>query len=169
MQIYSCTQSPSFNGELIKTDKGRTAIKKCRDIKLLGKLNSAKKDLAGTDYFDIEVGENLRCKIRSLKDIFFGPFKSSVFKTVEQDELGNLVLDGKYCISKHSIYNNPDEARYNVMLLTENGDIENAENIDILVTIAKELDNAAKKDEHRSLQDTIDAICRRKLKQSLLN
>jgi hypothetical protein len=68
MKIQNNMQYTSF-GELIKTPEARVAIKRCRSIQTLNKLIQADKDMAGTEYFDIVLGKDLKCKIVSMAEI----------------------------------------------------------------------------------------------------
>lgn len=169
MQIYNNVQSPNFRGELLYTPEGRRAIKRCKDIKILEKLNNAKKEIAKTDYFDIEVGKDLKCKIKSLKEAFFGIFESDRFNNIRHGVNDSILyLDDEYTVVRNSIYDNPDEVQYSVIKKKGLDDIENAENIDILTDVAIELDRAAVRAEKRSLSEQVENNYAKKLKQSLL-
>ena len=167
MRIQNHTQSPSF-GTLIITQEGRASIKRCRNVKTLEKLVQAKKDMVDTEYFDIVVGANLKCKIKSLKDAFFGVFDSTKYDNVRNGVNENILEMGDYGISRHTIYKNDDEYGYSVWETKELGDIENAEHIDKLVDIAKELDKAAVKQEKRTLLEKVYVQLAKKMQRILL-
>ena len=167
MRIQNNVQSPNF-GALVKTPEGKLAIRRCKDVQLLAKLVQADKDMAGTEFFDIVVGKDLKCKITSLKEAFFGVFKNREFSNVRNGVNEDILELGEYSVSRHPIYQNDEEYGYSVWKTEELGDVENAENIDTLVKIAKTLDNEAVKHEKRSLSEDINIGIAKKLQHALL-
>lgn len=167
MRIQNNVQSPSF-GELIKTPEARVAIKRCKNIQTLEKLVRADEAMANTEYFDIVVGKDLKCKIISLKDAFFGLFKSDKYNNVRNGVNEDILQLGEYSISRHSIYKNDDEYGYSVWKTKGLCNLEDVEQIDTLVDIAKELDNAAIKSEKRSVLENVNIKLARNLQKKLL-
>lgn len=167
MKIQNNIQTPSF-GELIKTPEARVAIKRCKDLQTINKLVQAQKDMAGTEYFDIVLGKDLKCKIRSLKEAFFGVFESPKYSNIRHGVNEDILELGEYTVARHSLYKNDDEYGYNVWNNQEHEDIENAEHIETLVSIAKELDKAAIASEKRTLSESIEKQILNKAKLELL-
>jgi hypothetical protein len=160
-------QSPNF-GMLIKTPEGRAAIRRCKNVQTLEKLVQAEKAMKGTEDFDIVLGKDLKCKITSLKEAFFGVFESSKYSNVRNGVNEDILELGEYNISRHPLYNNDYEYGYSVWKTKELDNIEDAGQIDILVNIAKELDQQAKNHKKRTLFDNIDAKMVNKLQLQLL-
>lgn len=172
MRIENNVQSANF-GRLIITPEAEASIKRCRNTKTLEKLVQAKKAMAGTEYFDIVVGQGLKCKLKSLKEAFFGVFESQKFGSTSEGVNENIIELGEYSISRHSIYKNDEEYGYSIWKTLELGSVEDAEHIDTLVEIAKELDSQAIIQEKRTqkkgtLSENINIQYANKLKQELL-
>ena len=167
MRIQNNVQSPNF-GELIKTPEARAAIKRCRNVQTLEKLIRADEAMADTEYFDIVIGKDLKCKIISLKEAFFGVFKSDKYNNMRNGVNEDILQLGEYSISRHPIYKNDNEYGYSVWETKKLYNLEDAERIDTLVSIAKELDNAAIKSEKRSVFENIDIKLAKNLQKKLL-
>ena len=168
MRIQNNVQSPNF-GALIITPEARNSIRRCKDVEVLKKLIQAKKDMAKTEFFDIIVGQGLKCKLVSLKEAFFGVFKSDKYSNIKNGVNENILSMGEYNISRHSIHQNDEEYGYSVWKTKELCNIDNAKSIDTLTEIAKELDNQAIKHEKRTLLQNTENQLAKKLQQELLN
>ena len=168
MQINNVTQSPNF-GRLVITKEAHPALKRC-PTKLLEKLNEVGADLrSSTEYIDIEVGKDLSCKLKGIKDAYFGVFESKVFKNIHKGLTDDLLEMDYYTVSRNPVYENGDEVVFNVVSSKDFSGIENAEHIDELVSIAKELDNAAIQHEKRSLTERVDRKNAQVLRNRLLD
>ncbi len=168
MQVNSCTQTPNFC-RLMVTKEAYPALKEC-PAKTIERLCKAGEDLKySTEYFDIEVGKNLSCKIKGLKDKYFGVFKSNVFKNIRQGLNENLLEIDHYTVSRNLVCDNSDEIVLNVISSKNFSGIENAEHIEELVAITKELDAAAVGHEQRDLQTMVDRKYARKLRDELMD
>ena len=167
MNIQNNTQSLGF-GQLIITPEARTSIRRCKDIQILEKLTRAQNDMANTEFFDIVLCKGLKCKLKSLKEAFFGAFESKEYGSVSTGVNDNTLELGDYSVSRHTIYGNDEEYGYSVWKTKELGDVENAEHIDTLVKIAQELDKQAKRHEKRSLGQNIKVQYTKKLQNQLL-
>ena len=167
MQINSCTQTPNF-GRLIITKEAQPALK-TSSTKTLEKLNAVGDMLQGTtEYFDLVVGKNLSCKIRGLKDKYFGVFESKVFNNIKQGLNENLLEIDNYTVSRNPVPENSEEIVLNVISKKELYDIENTDHIEELALLTKELDSAAVRHENRSIAERVDRQYARKLEADLL-
>ena len=167
MQVTNCTQSPNF-GRLIISKEAQPALKKCSS-KIIEKLISVGDYLEqSTEYFDVEIGRNLKCVIKGLKDNYFGPFISREFKNIKKGLNDDLLEMDNYTISRNPVENNPDEAVFRVVSSDNLGDIEDVEHIDELVLIATELDKAAIQKEKRSLEENVERKNAKVLRNRLL-
>lgn len=154
MQINSI-QSPNF-GRLIVTKEAEPALKKC-SYKTLEKLINIGESLdQTTEYIDIEIGKGLKCKLKGIKDAYFGPFVSRVFNNVKKGFNDNLLEMDHYTISRNAISDDPDACTFGVISSKDFGGIEDVEHIDELVMIAKELDNAAVQKEARTIGERVE-------------
>ena len=96
-------------------------------------------------------------------------FESSVFSDVHKDEqTGALILDNKYGIHRYPIADNENEVRYNVWSMEGNEKLDTAEHIDILLTIAREMDKAAVAEKSGTLSENINRKACNKYRKELL-
>ena len=154
MQINNISQSPNF-GRLIVTREAEPALKKCSS-KTVEKLISVGDYLNQTEYIDIEVGKGLKCTLKGIKDAYFGPFISKVFKNVKKGLNENLLEMDHYTVSRNPVIDNPDACTYGIISSKDFGGIEDVEHIDELVQIATELDSAAVRKENRTLEENVE-------------
>jgi len=168
MRIDNCSNNACFRGELLFTRAGRTAVKQCRDVKVLESLKKAKQTIADTTYIDLEVDKNLKLKLIGLKDLYWGDFKSDIFKDVNLDQFNHLVIDNKYTVARDSIENDEDAIRYSVWK-SEDGKNLDINDINTLLSIGIELDKAATRHENKCLADNVFAGYMKKLREDILN
>lgn len=144
MQIYNNIQSPSF-GQMNIDKAAEKKLSEC-SVDVLKKVKKAGKALRKTKFFDVEIDQNLNCKMVSSSEAYFGLFKGRVFKNVHHGKQNNILsLDDKFGVSRYGIWNNPAMCGYDLWGNQILGKLNSIEDIDTIALVAKELDRAAVK------------------------
>ena len=152
MQINR-VQAPNF-GNLVITKAAEEHVAQCGP-ELLGKIDAAGKKLNGTKMFNVVLGDNLECRIVSVADAVFAPFKNNKHVAVNGDTKNILIMDGQYGVFKFLDKENPRIAQYNIWAAEENAakTYAHVEDIDVIADIAKTLDTVAVNNEQQRIKN----------------
>jgi len=146
MRIDNNFQTLGFGALNIKAPAA--SLEECSQ-EVLGKINRAGKKLKKTKYFNLEIDEDMKCKITSSKDAYFGIFKNLKFRNNHFiKKMNTLVLNDKYSVAQHIIFGRPDEYGYSIRGNQLLGNINYVDYIDTLADITKALDKAAIKNKN---------------------
>lgn len=131
----------------------KTAAPELRKLpaEVIDNIAETAKKLENTRYFNVDIGADLRCKITSPKDAYFGIFTGDKFKKIERGEQDNIIIlsgasghSGAYGVAKYSDLNNYEISNYNVWG-NYNKELNTIYDLKAISDVVLELDKAAAK------------------------
>lgn len=159
MQINNTTNSQNF-GMALKINKNAATKLKELPMEMLSEIKKAGDELKSTRFYDVEIDENLGCKLTSGSDAYFG-LNIPHAKTKQGKEKNIVIIDDLFGVAR---YDSESKPLYNIWSYSALKDVNAIKSIK---KIAKLLDNAAiqhyeenaaKLTEHKDLSRTVDKL-----------